>query len=153
MISKFSFGNGRVDFKQRRARTDKFVLEERAGRALFGAYRNPLTDDPTVKGRYRGTANTNVLIHGGQLLALKEDSPALAMDAITLETHGYTDFQGQVKSPTFTAHPKIDPTHRRHVRLRLRRERPADARHRLLRAQRAEQDSSARSGSRFPTTA
>jgi carotenoid cleavage dioxygenase-like enzyme len=109
MISMFRFENGRIDFKQRRARTDKFNLEERAGRALFGAYRNPLTDDPSVEGKYRGTANTNVLMYGGQLLALKEDSPALAMDPITLETNGYTDFQGQVKSPTFTAHPKIDP--------------------------------------------
>ena len=109
MISMFRFHNGRIDFKQRRARTDKFVLEERAGRALFGAYRNPLRDDPSVEGRYRGTANTNVLMYGGQLLALKEDSPALAMDPLTLETKGYTDFQGQVKSPTFTAHPKIDP--------------------------------------------
>jgi carotenoid cleavage dioxygenase-like enzyme len=109
MISMFRFENGRIDFKQRRARTDKFLLEEQAGRALFGAYRNPLTDDPSVAGRYRGTANTNVLMYGGQLLALKEDSPALAMDPLTLETKGYTDFQGQVKSPTFTAHPKIDP--------------------------------------------
>ena len=31
------------------------------------------------------------------------------MDPLTLETQGYTDFKGQVKSPTFTAHPKIDP--------------------------------------------
>ncbi len=84
MISMFRFENGRIDFKQRRARTDKFVLEERAGHALFGAYRNPLTDDPSVEGRYRGTANTNVLMYGGQLLALKEDSPALAMDPVTL---------------------------------------------------------------------
>ncbi len=109
MVSMFRFRGGRIDFKQRRARTDKFILEESAGRALFGAYRNPLTDDPSVRGRYRGTANTNVLVHGGQLLALKEDSPALAMDPLTLETKGYTDFGGRVTSQTFTAHPKIDP--------------------------------------------
>jgi carotenoid cleavage dioxygenase-like enzyme len=109
MISMFRFRRGRIDFKQRRARTDKFILEEQAGRALFGAYRNPLTDDPSVRGRYRGTANTNALVHGGRLLALKEDSPALAMDPITLATIGYTDFGGQVTSPTFTAHPKVDP--------------------------------------------
>lgn len=109
MVSMFRFRQGRVDFKQRWARTDKFVLEERAGRALFGAYRNPLTDNPSVSGRFRGTANTNALVFGGQLLALKEDSPALAMDPLTLETRGYTDFRGQVRSPTFTAHPKVDP--------------------------------------------
>lgn len=109
MVSAFRLHAGRVDFRQRRARTDKVVLEEKAGRALFGAYRNPLTDDESVKGRIRGTANTNVLVHNRTLLALKEDSPALAMDPWTLETRGYTDFGGQVTSPTFTAHPKFDP--------------------------------------------
>ncbi len=110
MIGMFRFKNGRVDFKQRWCRTDKLELEETAGKALFGSYRNPLTDDPAVKGRYRGTANTNAFFHGGYLYGLKEDSPAVAMDANTLETFGYTDFGGQVTSPTFTAHPKIDPT-------------------------------------------
>ena len=109
MISMFRFKGGRVDFKQRYARTDKFVLEEEAGHALFGAYRNPLGDDPKVKGRHRGTANTNAFFHGGYLFGLKEDSPAVAMDANTLETFGYHDFDGQVTAPTFTAHPKIDP--------------------------------------------
>ena len=109
MVSMFRFRRGRIDFKQRRARTDKFILEERAGRPLFGAYRNPLTDDSSVRGRYRGTANTNVLVHGGRLLALKEDSPPLEMDPDSLETRGYTDFGGGVTSQTFTAHPKIDP--------------------------------------------
>jgi len=109
MIAQFRFKNGRVDLKQRYARTDKYVLEEKAGRALFGAYRNPLKDDPSVKGRYRGTANTNAFFHGGYLFGLKEDSPAVAMDANTLETFGYHDFDGQITAPTFTAHPKIDP--------------------------------------------
>jgi carotenoid cleavage dioxygenase-like enzyme len=109
MISMFRFRGGRVDLKQRWCRTDKLELEEKAGHALFGAYRNPLTDDPSVKGRYRGTANTNAFFHGGYLFGLKEDSPAVAMDANTLETFGYHDFDGQVTSPTFTAHPKIDP--------------------------------------------
>jgi carotenoid cleavage dioxygenase-like enzyme len=109
MVSMFRFRNGRVDLKQRWVRTDKWRLEEAAGKALFGAYRNPLTDDPAVKGRYRGTGNTNAFFHGGRLYALKEDSPPVAMDANTLETHGYWDFDGQVTSPTFTAHPKIDP--------------------------------------------
>ena len=109
MVTMFRFRDGHVDLKQRWVRTDKWKLEREAGHALFGAYRNPQTDDPKVKGRYRGTANTNVLFHGGRLLALKEDSPPVAMDATTLETFGYWDFDGQVTSPTFTAHPKIDP--------------------------------------------
>lgn len=109
MVSLFHFQNGRVDFKQRYAQTDKFKLERAAGRALFGAYRNPLTDDPSVQGKIRGTANTNVIVHAGKLLALKEDSPALVMDPLTLETQGYTNWNGKCTSQTFTAHPKKDP--------------------------------------------
>ena len=109
MISLFRFKDGKVDFKQRYAQTDKFKLERTAGKALFGAYRNPLTDDPSVKGQIRGTANTTPIVHAGKLLALKEDSPALIMDPLTLETEGYTDWGGRCNSQTFTAHPKIDP--------------------------------------------
>ncbi|KKW92002.1 carotenoid oxygenase family protein [Sphingobium chungbukense] len=109
MISMFRIKGGKVDFHQRWAKTDKWKLENEAGRALFGAYRNPLTDDESVKGRIRGTANTNAYIHGGKLYGLKEDSPALAMDPATLETEGYTDFGGKMKGETFTAHPKTDP--------------------------------------------
>lgn len=109
MVSMFRVYNGRIDFRQRYAQTDKFKLERAAGHALFGAYRNPLTDDDSVKGKIRGTANTNVLVHAGKLLAMKEDSPCLLMDPVSLETEGYTDFGGDLTLPTFTAHPKIDP--------------------------------------------
>lgn len=109
MVSQFRFLNGRVSLKTRYVRTDKFELERDAGEALFGAYRNPFSDDPRVAGKIRGTANTNVVMHAGKLLALKEDSPPVAMDAMTLETQGYYDFDGTLTSQTFTAHPKIDP--------------------------------------------
>jgi carotenoid cleavage dioxygenase-like enzyme len=109
MISRFHFHGGRCHFKQRWAHTDKWNLEHEAGRALFGAYRNPLTDDPGVEGKIRGTANTNVFIHGGKLYALKEDSPALVMDPATMDTEGYTWFNGKMTGQTFTAHPKTDP--------------------------------------------
>jgi carotenoid cleavage dioxygenase len=108
-VSLFRIKNGRVDFKHRYVETDKYKLEKKAGKALFGAYRNPLTDDKKVKGRYRGTANTTVLTHAGTLWALKEDSPPVAMDPLTLKTKGYSDFGGKMQSQTFTAHPKVDP--------------------------------------------
>jgi carotenoid cleavage dioxygenase-like enzyme len=108
MVTMFRFEGGRCHFKQRWAQTDKWKLENEAGKGLFGAYRNPLTDDPAVAGEIRGTANTNVFVYGGKLYALKEDSPALAMDLATMETDGYTDFAG-ITGQTFTAHPKVDP--------------------------------------------
>lgn len=109
MITRFHFHDGQCDFRQRWAKTDKWQLEHDAGAGLFGAYRNPLTDDDRVQGKIRGTANTNAWIHGGKLYALKEDSPALVMDPATMETLGYTWFNGKMTGQTFTAHPKIDP--------------------------------------------
>ena len=107
-VSMFRFKNGRVDLKQRYVMTDRLKLEMAAGRALFGAYRNPFTDDPSVKGKNRTLSNTNVLVHSGNLYAMKEDGPPVAMDPVTLATRGSWDFRGRLKTP-FTAHPKIDP--------------------------------------------
>lgn len=109
MITQFRFKNGRVDLKQRYAMTDKLKVERKAGKALFGAYRNPLTDDESVKGMIRSTANTTPIIHAGKLFALKEDSPPLIMDPLTLETEGFSTFGGKMKNQTFSAHPKVDP--------------------------------------------
>jgi len=45
----------------------------------------------------------------GSLLACKEDGPPFAMNPDTLETIGLWDFDSQLESATFTAHPKFDP--------------------------------------------
>jgi carotenoid cleavage dioxygenase-like enzyme len=84
-VSMFRSQNGRVDLKHRYVQTDRFKLEREAGRALLGRYRNPCTDEPCVQGKIRGLANTNVLVHNGVLFAMKEDSPPVAMDPLTLE--------------------------------------------------------------------
>jgi carotenoid cleavage dioxygenase len=89
--------------------TDRWKAERAAGRALFGRYRNKWTDDPSVAGMNRNLANTNVIVHAGVLLALREDSPPVAMDPVTLETIGNWDFHGTLPGPTCSAHCKIDP--------------------------------------------
>ncbi len=109
MVCAFRFRSGHVDFRCRYVRTEKYMLERAAGRALFGAYRNPFSDDPSVRGRSRGTANTNVIFHANRLLALKEDSLPVILDPLSLETLGPSDFGGTLRCPTFTAHPKVDP--------------------------------------------
>jgi carotenoid cleavage dioxygenase-like enzyme len=108
-ISRFLFKNGRVHLRHRYVQTERFKLERAAGRALYGRYRNPFTDDPSVQGKSRNLANTMPLVFDGKLLALREDSPPIAMDPITLETLGDWNFHGTYQGPTFTAHPKIDP--------------------------------------------
>ena len=59
-------------------------------------------------GMNRNIANTNVLIHHGVLLALREDSPPVALDPVTLETIGNWDFHGTLPGRTCSAHCKID---------------------------------------------
>ncbi|TKA78910.1 hypothetical protein B0A55_03918 [Friedmanniomyces simplex] len=108
-VTAIRIQKGHADFKQRFVKTDRYEAETAERRALFGRYRNLYTDDELVKGVIRTASNTNVVFWRGMLLAMKEDGPPFAMDPVTLETIGRYDFEGQVQSPTFTAHPKIDP--------------------------------------------
>jgi len=71
--------------------------------------RAPQTLRVVVRGKDRNLANTTPLVFNKTLFALREDSPPIAMDPITLETHGNWDFAGTFRWPTFTAHPKRDP--------------------------------------------
>ena len=109
MVAMFRFENGYVDFRSRYVRTPRFTAEREARRSLFGAYRNPYTDDPSVAGLSRGLANTNVYWHAGRLLASKEDSAPVQIDPDTLDTVGEFTWEGDLSSQTATAHPKIDP--------------------------------------------
>jgi carotenoid cleavage dioxygenase len=109
-VSLFRFGNGHVDFRCRFVQTQRYKAQHAARRALFGLYRNRGTDDPSVQKLSGGTANTNLVYHAGKLFALKEDSPPVQIDPVTLKTlnDSYT-FNGKLGSQTFTAHPKVDP--------------------------------------------
>jgi carotenoid cleavage dioxygenase len=108
-VSMFRFENGHVSYRSRYARNQRYKAQAAAHRILFPMYRNPMTDDPSVKGLSRGTANTHIMFHNKLLLSLKEDSPPVAMNPLTLETvDDYYTFNGQLESKTFTAHPKID---------------------------------------------
>ncbi|KAF4965563.1 hypothetical protein FSARC_6648 [Fusarium sarcochroum] len=106
-ISAFRFTNGNVHFLQRYVHTEKFLREREAQQSLAGKYRNKYTD--AVEFKIRTTANTNIFYFNKVLLAIKEDAPPFAMDPITLETFGLHNFNGQLPSLTFTAHPKLDP--------------------------------------------
>jgi carotenoid cleavage dioxygenase len=112
-ISMFRFTNGIVSYKGRYVRTKRFEADRAANRQLYGYYRNPYTDDPSVRDperpNLRTVSNTAPIIHAGKLFTLKEDGLPHRIDPNTLETLGTWDFDGAWKSQTFTAHPKIDP--------------------------------------------
>lgn len=109
MVHMVRFENGHADLKTRYIKTEKLALERKARRALFGAYRNPFTDDISVAGKSNGTSNTSMLWHHGKLYALKESQLPMELDPATLETRQLHNFDGDLLSKTFTAHPKLDP--------------------------------------------
>lgn len=108
-IDLFRFRGGHVDFKTRYIRTPRYVAERAARRGLFGVYRNPYTNDPSVAGLSVNTGNTTPLIHAGKLYCMKESSPPMLVDPHSLKTLGEYTFGGRMQSQTFSAHPKIDP--------------------------------------------
>ena len=109
MVHAFRFdADGLVSYRSRWVRTERFIAQERAGRSLFGRYRNRHTALPEARGLHPGAANTTAFFHAGQLTVLKEDDLPYAVDPLTLETLGRTDLGGQVTASCLAAHPKID---------------------------------------------
>lgn len=108
MVARFNIQDGAADFDIKYVRTDRYMAEKEARHALFGRYRNPFTDDPSVEGMDRTVANTTPVWHAGRLLMTKEDGLGYEINPHTLETIGKWSYFGKLKSQTFTAHPRID---------------------------------------------
>ena len=108
MLHMFRIQDGRVRYRNRWARTAKWNLERREGRSLYNPF-NPLENDPVTQGmKEDGLANTNVVWHGGKLLALEEGHAPFEIDPDTLDSIGPWRFDDRLEGP-MTAHPKIDP--------------------------------------------
>src|SRR5690606_5013590 len=90
-VSAFRIKNGRASYRGKYVYTPRFVNNLEAGRQLYGMYRNPFTDDPSIRDRTmerpweRTVANTTPMAHAGRLFALKEDAPPIEIDPNTLE--------------------------------------------------------------------
>ena len=108
MLHAFHLENGRASYRNRWVRTPKWLAEHDAGRALFGGFGRKLPGAPAGITDDGGVANTNIIFHGGKLLALEEGHLPTEIEPGTLNRLGYCDYKGAIKGP-FTAHPKIDP--------------------------------------------
>jgi len=105
MLHAFTVEDGQVRYRNRWVRTNKWRMEHDADRALWGSWGNPMTTDPSVFGvASEGAMNTNIIRHGGHLLALEEAHAPFEMSGPDLETLGAYDLGGKV-----TAHPKVCP--------------------------------------------
>lgn len=109
MLHAFHLSDGKVSYRNRWARTVKWKLEHAAGRALFSGFGDPRETDPSVaEVETDGIANTNVIWHGGRLLALEEAHAPFELDPVSLDSTGPWRFGDRLAGP-MTAHPKIDP--------------------------------------------
>ncbi|MBX9946216.1 MAG: carotenoid oxygenase family protein, partial [Reyranella sp.] len=111
MIHAFHIENGNVSYKNRWVRTPKWKVENEEGEGLSGTFGNPRYTDPRVFALNSTIANTNIVCHGGKLLALEEAHAPFALDPASLmpaTAEGYETFGNKLNGP-FTAHPKMDP--------------------------------------------
>lgn len=110
LFSLLRLEDGHADFMSRYVRTPRFLAEREARRRLYGKYRNKYTDEPGAPEVDRdNTGNTYAHFHAGRLFALREDSHPYMIDPETLATRDQWDFNGQLKSISVCAHPKVDP--------------------------------------------
>jgi carotenoid cleavage dioxygenase-like enzyme len=130
MVQGLTFREGRVDFRNRWVRTEKFLKEDELGEGIFrwedGDFgdwrawgRGQVERDERNRGIPQGTHTVNALPFGGQVLAMGELVVPYALDPITLDTIGpvpWSDKLGPglvepagLSDGAFAAHPKWDP--------------------------------------------
>ncbi len=105
MIHAIRLRDGRASYRNRWVESAGLAEERAAGRATFPGL---LDLKPTEVPRIKNTGNTNIVWHGGKLLALMEAALPTALAPCTLETLGEWDFDGRLGT-AMTAHPKMDP--------------------------------------------
>ncbi len=109
--------NNSATYVNRWVRTERFLRDRERGDTVnsFGemqAGNMMAVMDPrgisSETGKILGRMHTNVVFHGGRLLALEETDKPYEMVLPTLETRGQFDFDGTLRH-IMCAHPKICP--------------------------------------------
>ncbi len=123
-VSMFRFKGGKVDYRGRWVETHRLQEMRKARRQLYGYYRNPYTDDPSVadasRPNLRTVANTAPVAHAGKLYALKEDGLPHPDRPEHAGHAGHHRLQRQVAEPDLHRASQAGSGDRRDDRLRLR---------------------------------
>lgn len=98
---------GQASYRNRYVRTQGFLIEQKAGKAVWTGIFEPSPPDRS-EDPIKNTANTALVWHAGQLLALWEGGEPHAIQLPELDTLGPYYYGGKLSS-AFTAHPKVDP--------------------------------------------
>jgi carotenoid cleavage dioxygenase-like enzyme len=107
MLHGVQISDGKASYRNRYVRTKGFKIEQEVGKAVWsGLLEPPQRDNPHGPGK--NTANTALVCHAGQLLALWEGGAPHNIKMPGLETLGEYTYDDKLTS-AFTAHPKVDP--------------------------------------------
>lgn len=116
MLSMFVLDGGQVRYRNRYVRTNHYRSSGGARGAHGGVPQRgfgTLRPGGMLANALRlpaNVANTSVVLHAGELLALWEGGKPHALDPDTLATRGVHDFDGRLRwLGAFSAHPKVDP--------------------------------------------
>ncbi|HEY9804665.1 MAG TPA: carotenoid oxygenase family protein [Leptolyngbyaceae cyanobacterium] len=104
MLHGVRLHNGKATYRNRYICTKGWQIEHEAGKAVWTGFMEPPQPDLPSK----NTANTALIWHAGQLLALWEGGAPHAVRVPELETVGEHTYNDKLSS-AFTAHPKVDP--------------------------------------------
>lgn len=111
MVHGLKLHAGRASYVNRWIRTQAFEVEADAGHALWRGILEPATPEALrlPGGPLKDTANTDLVVHRGRLLALwwLSGTP-VALSTNDLSTLGPETFGGKLTGG-FSAHPKVDP--------------------------------------------
>ncbi|CAN7354064.1 carotenoid oxygenase family protein [Acidovorax sp. LjRoot118] len=108
MIQQYRFSDQGVRHQARFLRTQKFLAENAAGRRLYHSFGTQVAGgSPMVSADAGNVANTSVVHHAGETLALWEGGSATRFDADTLETGALKTWTPEHAGMPFSAHPKI----------------------------------------------
>jgi len=108
MLHAVQFEDGKASYRNRFVRTKGLLAELEAGEPLWTGIMEP-PDFNNPRGLYKDTANTDVVFHAGQLLALWWlGGKPYVIQLPSLETQGIQRYGGKL-GKGMCAHPKVDP--------------------------------------------
>ncbi|MBO3459517.1 carotenoid oxygenase family protein [Aetokthonos hydrillicola Thurmond2011] len=107
MLHGVRISNGVATYRNRYVRTRGWEIENQAGKAVWSGFLEPPQQDNPY-GPGKNTANTAIVWHAGQLLALWEGGAPHSIEVPDLNTIGEYTYNNKLAS-AFTAHPKVDP--------------------------------------------
>ncbi|NJM19501.1 MAG: 9-cis-epoxycarotenoid dioxygenase [Richelia sp. SM1_7_0] len=108
MLHGVRISDGKASYRNRYVRTKGWQIEQEAGKALWSGLLEPPQMDNPHGGAFKNVANTALVWHAGQFLALWEGGAPHAIKIPELDTSSEFTYNTQLKS-AFTAHPKVDP--------------------------------------------